>query len=208
MNLLVSNIDTLFHFAINGYVRISYILIIGIGIIAFVLFILLTIIILKNSQQIRSIRKKLVAKQDQIEKLNTNHEQHLKMLHSQILELKKELKSATSKLERRNKRIELLNLSLSEKSDEINVLLNEKKSLEFALKKKEKSIKDSDNSLKSANESITKRNQELADVKSENCSLNQKLLTSQEVIASLNQELDTIKKFIKDSNPLERLANW
>ena len=208
MNLLVSNIDTLFHFAINGYVRISYILLIGSGIVVFVLFILLTITILKNSQQIRNIRKKLVVKQDQIEELNTSHEQHSKMLHSQILELKKELKSITSKLERRDKRIELLNLSLSEKSDEINLLLNEKKSLEFALKKTEKAIKDSDNSLKSANESITKRNQELADVKSEIYSLNQELLTSQEVIVSLNQELDTIKKFRKDSNPLERLANW
>ncbi len=200
MNILVSNIEALFHFAKNGHITI----VIGICI----LFIFLLIAFLNKERQTRSLKKEVRKKQVKIDEFSTNFERHSRMLHSQIFELKKELRNTTAKLERRNNRIEALNQSISEKSDEINILLNEKKVLEFALKKAEQTFKVTDDLLKRANESIAKRNQELIAVKSEVSILNEENSKSQEIITSLNIELDTIKKSQNNSNPFERLVNW
>lgn len=62
LNILQANNETLLHFVKYGNVRLSYSIILGIGIIAFFIFILLIIILINKRRQINIMAKDLEAR--------------------------------------------------------------------------------------------------------------------------------------------------
>ena len=127
---------------------------------------------------------------------------------------RKDLANATSKLNRRDKRIESMNKNLQKKSDEMSNLSIEIKSLKSILKETTKTLKEKEKALENCKLIIDKKEEEKTSlhkkISSLQDSINSKVLeleVARNQLLEIENELSMIKAS-KELNPFERLANW
>lgn len=216
MDMLLVGVGTLFcFFESEKILCVSYDPIIYIGSVSLILLpmliiVMLTIDITDKQRLINDMRQEASSRHNKISKLDNE----LKSSSLQIGQLRKDLANATSKLNRRDKRIESMNKNLQKKSDEMSNLSIEIKSLKSILKETTKTLKEKEKALENCKLIIDKKEEEKTSlhkkISSLQDSINSKVLeleVARNQLLEIENELSMIKAS-KELNPFERLANW
>ena len=195
MYILIVNIDTLSRLIVSGKIRVSYSLIISIGLTALILLAAQTITAMRKQRRINKMKQEASLRDSRISKLGNE----LKSSSSQIGQLRKELSSTTSRLDCRDKRIESLNKKLAEKSDEMSNLSNEIESLKSILKDTTKTLQEEEKALENANLIIKEKEGEATSRQNEISSLCKKISSLQDSVNSKVQELEVTRNQLLDT---------
>ena len=215
---------SIFHLFANGYLRISYTLLISL--VAFIL--ILGAILLFKQKEVSAIQGTLVLEQKKGTSIRKKLERQIRTTIAQkeslitdISDLKKQLNNHAEKLKERDDRIRVLNQNLSQRIDENKKLLNEKSSLELSLKEMETSLERKKMELLTLHDDILEKDKKIklindvvSKLQKEKINLNKTVEAKDQEYEQLQQQLTIIENRIKDMeknnslNPFERLANW